>query len=55
LGPGRGFSAKTVDEGNSSMIAAGIGTILIIFSDYLKLMTGFPSFQPEDVVAEFLH
>jgi len=33
------------------MIAAGIGTILI-FPVYLKLMTGFPSFHPEEVGAE---
>jgi len=26
----------------------------LIFPDYLKLMTGFPSVYPEDVVAEFL-
>jgi len=25
------------------------------FPDYLKLMTGFPSFQPEEVGAELLH
>ena len=27
----------------------------LIFPDYLKLMTGFPSVYPEDVGAEFLH
>jgi hypothetical protein len=27
----------------------------LIFPVYLKLMTGFPSFQPEDVGAELLH
>jgi len=27
----------------------------LIFPVYLKLMTGFPSFQQEDVGAEFLH
>jgi len=26
-----------------------------IFPDYLKLMTGFPSFHPDDGGAEFLH
>jgi hypothetical protein len=35
------------------MIAAGIGTILI-FPEYLKLMTGFPTFHPEDVGVELL-
>jgi len=27
----------------------------LIFPVYLKLMTGFPSFQPEDGGAELLH
>jgi hypothetical protein len=27
----------------------------LIFPDYLKLMTGFPTFQSEDVGAGFLH
>jgi hypothetical protein len=36
------------------MMAPGIGTISI-FPVYLRLMTGFPSFQPEDARADLLH
>ena len=54
--PGRPVDARRVEGLRRREVGEDSGDhLILIFPVYLKLMTGFPSYQPEDAGAELLH